>query len=414
MRTIQLMTAALVLILPAMALGATDSEIAALREEMKQLRETYEARLKALEDRLQAAEAKPITPAVAPPSPAPQTGPASAAAFNPAISLILQGSYSNLSKDPETFRFGGFIPNGGEIGPGERGFSLKESELFLTASVDPYFLGAATFALTPEDEVEVEEAFFQTLGLGRGFTLKAGRFFSGIGYLNEIHQHAFDFVDFPLVYQAFFGRNFADEGVQLKWLAPTPLFVEFGAELGRGRNFPGSDRNKNGIGLGTGFFHLGGDIGASHAWRVGASYIRTSPKDREYEDLDSLGSTVVNTFSGTSKTWGLDFVWKYAPQGNATVTNFKLQGEYFQRREEGRSTLTPTARQEWGRAPTTSIPGSLGGTRRRSTSSCHAGGSGCVMTGLIPVTCTWGSSRTARSVPPIFRCSLPTILAAIR
>lgn len=84
--------------------------------------------------------------------------------------------------------------------------------------------------------------------------------------------------------------------------------------------------------------HLGGDIGASHAWRIGTSYIQTSPEDREYEDLDSLGNTVVNSFSGRSSTWGLDFIWKYAPQGNPTVTNFELQGEYFRRREEG--TLT--------------------------------------------------------------------------
>jgi hypothetical protein len=334
MRTIQFMTVAL-LALPALALGATDSEIAALREELKQVRETYEARLKALEQRLEQAEAKAAQPVAAPALPTTQPGPTAESAFNPAISLILQGTYANLSENPDTFQIGGFIPSGGEIGPGERGFSLKETELFLSANVDPFFRGAATVALTPEDEVEVEEAFFQTLGLGRGFTLKAGRFFSGIGYLNEIHQHAFDFVDFPLVYQAFFGRNFADEGVQLKWLAPTPLFLEFGAEFGRGRNFPASDRNKNGIGSGTGFFHLGGDIGASHAWRVGASYIRTSPKDREFESVDSMGLPATDAFSGESKTWGLDFVWKYAPQGNATVTNFKLQGEYFWRKEDG-------------------------------------------------------------------------------
>ena len=30
-----------------------------------------------------------------------------------------------------------------------------------------------------------------------------------------------------------------------------------------------------------------------------------------------------------------DFVWKYAPNGNAQQTNFKLQGEYFWRREHG-------------------------------------------------------------------------------
>ena len=37
----------------------------------------------------------------------------------------------------------GFMPSGGEVGPGERSFNLGESELTLAASVDPYFSAAA-------------------------------------------------------------------------------------------------------------------------------------------------------------------------------------------------------------------------------------------------------------------------------
>jgi hypothetical protein len=33
--------------------------------------------------------------------------------------------------------------------------------------------------------------------------------------------------------------------------------------------------------------------------------------------------------------WIADAVWKWAPNGNATRTNFKLQGEYFRRHEAG-------------------------------------------------------------------------------
>jgi hypothetical protein len=44
---------------------------------------------------------------------------------------------------------------------------------------------------------------------------------------------------------------------------------------------------------------------------------------------------VSNSFSGDSKTGGLDFVWKYAPNGNTSVTSLKLQGEYFRRTENG-------------------------------------------------------------------------------
>jgi len=39
--------------------------------------------------------------------------------------------------------------------------------------------------------------------------------------------------------------------------------------------------------------------------------------------------------SGSSRLAVADFVWKYAPNGNSQQTNFKLQGEYFWRRENG-------------------------------------------------------------------------------
>ena len=131
------------------------------------------------------------------------------------------------------------MPSGGEVGPPKRSFGLSETELTFTANIDPYFRGVAIAALTPENEVEVEEAYFQTLALPRGFTLKGGRFLSGIGYQNEIHQHAWDFQDAPLPYKAFLGGRLRQDGVQFRWLAPTPIFLEFGAELSSGDQFPG-------------------------------------------------------------------------------------------------------------------------------------------------------------------------------
>jgi len=256
-------------------------------------------------------------------------------AFNPAVSLILQGTAARSSQDPADYQITGFAPSGGEVGPPPRSFSLGESELSISANIDPYFRGQMTAALTPENEVEVEEAFFQTLALGGGFTLKGGRFLSGIGYQNEIHQHAWDFQDAPLAYQAFLGGRFNDDGLQLRWLAPTDLFLEFGAEVGRGREFPSVAQSKNGAGAWSLFGHAGGDIGASTAWRAGLSYLYAEPENRAFEDLDSLGNPVTQSFSGKSKLWIADFVLKWAPNGNATVTNFKLQGEYFRRDEAG-------------------------------------------------------------------------------
>jgi len=337
---------ALVLAVPLPVVGQ-DAELAKIREEIRQMKDVYEQRIQALEKRLAEAEAKA---GKAEQSAASAESAATAVAnrggenaFNPAISLVLQGTYARTSQDPNSFKITGFVPSGGEVAPPKRSFSLAETELVIAANIDPYFRGVAITSLAPEGGASVEEAYFQTLALPRGLTLKGGRFFSGIGYQNEQHQHVWDFQDAPLPYKAFLGKQLKQDGVQLKWIAPTDLFVELGAELSSGDKFPGSDRNKNGIGGSSIFGHIGGDIGASYAWRAGLSYLKASPQNRRYDDTESTGvGTITNSFTGGSKLWLADFVLKWAPNGNATITNFKLQGEYFRRREDGNLTFDTT------------------------------------------------------------------------
>jgi hypothetical protein len=334
--------------IPFGAAAADDADIRALREELARLRSTYEKRIDALEQRLaqaeakaSAADAKAESTAAAPPAAPTAAVPSGGAnAFNPNVSLILSGLYSNLSKDPADHRITGFhLPNAvlADNTP-QRGFGLAESELGISANIDPMFYGQMNLAVHPDDTVSTEEAFIQTTSLPSGLTLKAGRWFSGIGYLNEQHAHTWDFVDAPLAYAAFLGGQFNNDGLQLRWLAPTDTFVELGAELGRGAAYPGAGRNKNGSGASAIFAHIGDDVGSSNSWRAGLSYLTTSPQGREWNDIDAASATVTNSFSGSSRLWIADGLWKWAPNGNATSRNFKLQGEYLRRAEDG--TLT--------------------------------------------------------------------------
>jgi len=270
----------------------------------------------------------------APPPSAPQAG-GGANAFNPAISMILAGNYTSLSEDPNTYRIAGFIPNDGEVGPGERSFNLGESELTVAANIDPYFFGNVTASITGDNEIEVEEAYVRTLALHNGLTAKGGRFFSGVGYLNEIHAHAWDFIDQPLIYQAFVGGQLAQDGVQVKWLAPTDTFIELGAETGNGQGFPGNRRNSNGLSGNALFVHFGGDVGDSTSWRTGVSWLDHKADERFYEDTDAAGLPVLNAFSGRARTWVLDGTLKWAPRGDVTRQQLKVQAEYMRRREHG-------------------------------------------------------------------------------
>jgi len=327
---------------PLAAAADTASDIQALRQEMEAIRANYEQRLQVLEQRLKAAEAAAqataASVAAAPPAPVgPATGTGGGAnAFNPEISLILSGLYTRTSRDPANYSLSGFhLPQAAEAGPGTRGFSLSESELGFSASIDPWLRGSAAISIAPDNTVSVEEAFVQTTGLGNGLTLKAGRFFSGIGYLNEQHAHTWDFVDAPLAYQAFLGNQFGDDGLQLRWLAPTDLFLELGAELGRGRPFPGGDDSRNGAGAAALYGHVGGDLGTSSSWRAGLSALNAKATDQTLVFSSAPGSAITNSFSGSTRVWVADFVYKWAPNGNATRTNFKLQGEYLRSRRAG-------------------------------------------------------------------------------
>lgn len=251
-------------------------------------------------------------------------------AFNPAIGVILDGKYGSFSQDPDTYALPGFTL-GEETGPGEEGLSLGESELNITGNVDNYFYAQLTAAITPENKVEVEEAFFETLAMPYGLTIKAGRFFSGMGYLNPVHAHAWDFVDQPLVYRAMLGNQYGDDGVQLRWVAPVEsVLIEAGGELFRGEAFPAGGAARNGKGTSAGFIRAGGDIGASWAWRVGVSRLDARAEDRATGD-----ETTPDIFTGRSTITGADFVAKWAPQGNTTHQNFKFNAEYFVRDAEG-------------------------------------------------------------------------------
>ncbi|MEE2733416.1 MAG: hypothetical protein VYA55_21525 [Pseudomonadota bacterium] len=265
-----------------------------------------------------------------------QTGYVSGNEFNPAISLILDGRYTEYHDDLE-------LP-GFQMGPESelpaKGFSLGHSELTLSANVDDQFYGSASLVIADHDgstEVELEEAYLETLGLGHGATLKFGRFLSSIGYLNSQHEHAWSFYDAPLIYTALFGKTLYDDGVQARWLAPADFFLEVGAEWTRGASFPGGENDGNdGKAL---FIKLGNDLGQTASWQLGASGYSTRFNERSgeghshgHEEEEEHASELVME-DGDVDIIGVDAVFKWAPGGQPRRQQLVLQAEYFQRKE---------------------------------------------------------------------------------
>lgn len=256
--------------------------------------------------------------------------------FNPAISLILDGRYTD--RDEGDLTLPGF-QLGGEAGFPEQGFSTGHNELVISSNVDDKFYGYLTAALVDEEGetvIELEEAFIETLGLGKGFTLKAGKLYSGVGYLNAIHDHAHDFTDRPLVYDALMGGHLVDTGMQVKWVAPTDFYLSFGAEVLSGNSYPGDENDGNNKGKSI-FVKTGGDWSNSSSWLLGVSFYETEFRVRESggHAHGNAGSGDVDNelLDGEVDIAGIDFVYKWAPGGNIKSKNFKFQAEYFIRNE---------------------------------------------------------------------------------
>jgi hypothetical protein len=188
------------------------------------------------------------------------------------------------------------------------------------ANIDDKLYGQLTLTAESEDgedHIGVEEAFIDTTSLPGGFSLRAGRFYSNIGYLNSHHAHTDNFFDRPLAYQAFLGNQYGDDGLQVRWVAPTSLFLEFGGEAFRGENFPSGGAQNGGIGARTLFAHVGGDAGSDNEWLAGVSMLKTRAQDAE------------DGFSGDTTLYIADGTWKWAPQGNFKDGGVTIRSEYF-------------------------------------------------------------------------------------
>ena len=310
---------------------STDPQIAALAERIRALETNAKALQQQASDALAAAQAAQAElkqmkvaqqdQAVAAVSTEPTGGStsASANAFNPAIALILNGLYVNHSKDPINYQRAGF-PQLGEGGPSADGLQLGESEVTFAANIDEKFYGQMTVTLASEGgqtTTGIEEAYIETTALPDGFTARAGRFYSNIGYLNSHHTHTDYFSDRPLAYQAFLGNQYGDDGVQLRWVAPTDTYLEFGSEAFRGENAPAGGAAHNGVGAKTFFVHAGGDVGSNNSWLAGASVLHADALDGE------------DGFSGRDNLFLFDFTWKWAPHGAFKDSGIVLRSEAF-------------------------------------------------------------------------------------
>lgn len=279
----------------------------------------------------------------------------SGSAFNPQISLILNGFYyhdDRRGQGAEMIEEAAGILHGvhAEEGHGgqDNGFNLGESELVLAATVDPY-LDGRLIAVLADGEAEVEEAWLQTRMLPAGLTVKAGKFRSGIGYQNEQHPHVWDFADQNLAYRALIGdEGLGDAGVQLTWLAPLPIYTLIGTEVlqgGEQERFGALvdeeltadtttvtdplPAHRAGPRLATAFVKIAPDLGTEHALQLGLSVARARQAQQLIDEDETTQSGDEYALDGKHDLTGLDVVYKFDSAGEYGQGDIKVAAEYL-------------------------------------------------------------------------------------
>lgn len=357
MNRILLWTLAAASALAPLSVSAAD-DLQSLREEIAQMKQLYEQRIAALETRLQEAETRPAMSAAAPSG---QVN--SGSAFNPQMSLILDGVYFRDNKKGASAEMyenidginHGHDHEGHAHGELERGFNLRETELVFSATVSPHFDATAMMTVSSEGDVELEEAYFDTRSLSHGMKLRGGKFLSGIGYLNGQHPHTWDFVDQNLPYRTLLGEHgLLDTGLRLTWLPKTgDWYTQLGIELlqGKEQTFATSGEDtptgrtdgaalagttagalssaKAGPRLTTLFAKFGPDLGDNHALQFGGWYAASSQLQEVHDHTEEDPANLVHALEGKGRAWGLDAVYKYSAGGYGGQGDIKFVGEYL-------------------------------------------------------------------------------------
>ncbi|MFW1678315.1 outer membrane beta-barrel protein [Pontibacter sp. JAM-7] len=224
------------------------------------------------------------------------------------------------------------------LGGRSEGFGSSHSELSLSQDVADFATAQVSLVgewNEDESDLVVEEAYLQTTALPGGLNVMGGRFLADIGYLNATHNHADNFSERPLLYRAFLGGHYFDDGVGVSWLVPTARYWRLSAGAFSGDELGEADSASN-IGTWTLSTELGDDIGETASWQMGFSYLRNNTQSSlhhheddhdEEHDHEHVGHAHGAAYQGKN-LYLADLVWKWAPQGNNRQQQIKIAAEY--------------------------------------------------------------------------------------
>lgn len=208
----------------------------------------------------------------------------------------------------------------------ENKLDVRSAELIFFGPLDPTFDATLNFAAHNEEGefvAEVHEAYVGSSKLIPNSRFRAGKFFLGVGKLNQTHRHDWAFVSAPRVQSDFFGEEgVTDTGAEFSTLLPTEAYWDITVGVTNGYTY-GAHDDEHGHGEGekphvpTHYLRAVNfmDMGESGALQWGANYLGRT-------DAEEL----------KTQLYGFDFVFK---KTEGKTTQLLVQSELWYRNQSG-------------------------------------------------------------------------------
>lgn len=197
---------------------------------------------------------------------------------------------------------------------------IRSAELAFFGPLDPTFDAYVNFAAHNEDgefTAEVHEAYLGSSKLIPSSRFKVGKFFLGVGRLNQFHQHDWVFTSAPKVQKEFFGdEGIADSGAEFSTLLPTEQFWDVTVGITNGYTYGHSHDAGAKPHVPTHYLHIVNfiDFEDSGALQWGLNYLGRTDAEATQTQL-----------------YGLDFTFK---RSAGKITEFLMQSEAWYRNQK--------------------------------------------------------------------------------
>lgn len=232
--------------------------------------------------------------------------------------ILLLTSFSAQAKDGKVFNpdlsvnFLGLMQQGTGLSnnrsnPDHNGVRLQEAEIQFSSDVDVYFKAVALFSIGQSDTtaandgsveygIDPEEIYLETISLP-GVTVRAGKMKLGLGKHNQLHTHAYPFIDAPLFQKTLIGDEGLNEtAVSAAALVPAPWFSEVTIQGFTPSNKDLFNSSQSGS--------VGGLVRFKNLWDF---------SEETTLEFGLSGTRAKNQFEENATAWGTDFTVKWRP-----------------------------------------------------------------------------------------------------